>query len=254
MSDPLEEPAAAPETRLRLTPGEVHVWYAWVADCGSPRNLGRYRRMLDPSETQRLDRLLTAPLKVEFLLTRALCRETLSRYANVPPQDWQFELNPYGKPAIAAPRWATSLKFNLSNTRTLVACAVVLDAEVGIDVERWDRPCDTLPIASQVSSAAEMYALRACPEHLRHRSFYELWTLKEAYVKARGMGMSIPLDQVSFVPNAVPIRAEIAAEQGDDARAWQFEQADLGSDHLLALAIRQKGSAKSRVVINEARL
>jgi 4'-phosphopantetheinyl transferase len=240
--------------RLELAPGEAHVWFAWVPSFGEAQDLDRYRRMLAPSETQRLNRLVTQPLKLEFLMTRALCRETLSRYSDVLPNEWQFEFNPYGKPAIAKPTLATPLQFNLSNSRSVVACVVAVDAEVGIDVESWIRQDGALPIAPRIFSPSELAMLGACAEPLRARSFYELWTLKEAYVKARGMGMSMPLDQVSFSPRVVPIRAEMSPELDDDASGWHFEQQALGQDHLLALAIRRRDSKKVSVLVKQAQL
>lgn len=239
---------------LELAPGEAHVWFAWVPSCDDAQDLARYRRMLAPGETQRLNRLVTQPLKVEFLMTRALCRETLSRYSAVLSHEWQFEFNAYGKPAISKPVLATPLQFNLSNSCSVVACVVAVDAEVGIDVESWTRHDGALPIAPRIFSPSELAMLSACPEPLRARSFYELWTLKEAYVKARGMGMSMPLDQVSFSPRADPIRAEMSAELDDDSSGWHFEQRALGRDHLLALAIRRRDSKKVSVLFKQARL
>lgn len=229
----------------------------WVARLDAERDmqqLERYRALLDEQEERRLDRLATAALKAEFLLTRALCRETLSRYADVAPRDWRFEVNAYGKPAISAPALSLSLKFNLSNARDVAACVVALEANVGIDIEQWSRPDDSLPITAQIFSASELHALRNCDPQARRRFFYELWTLKEAYVKARGQGLSMNLDEITLDPRATPIRATFSPALAHEAQAWHFEQIEFGRDHLLALAIDTRGSAAPRITVREVAL
>lgn len=251
MNTTLPSHRAAPRPLLGLSAGEVHVWIARLDVQRDLPRLQRWRGLVADSERQRLDRLATPALKAEYLLTRALCRETLSRYAPVAPQDWRFELNAYGKPSISAPALPRPLRFNLSNARTVVACAVTLDGEVGVDIEPWNRPDDSLPISAQVFSPSEMQALATCDPQRRGRRFYELWTLKEAYVKACGHGLSMGLDQVTLDPAATPIRATFAPALAGGAQRWQFEQFDFGPDHLLALAVAVDGPARSRLAVCE---
>ena len=239
---------------LALAAGEVHVRVARLAGGDDPGRLERFRGWLDDRERQRLDRLANAALKAEFLLTRALCRDTLSRYTEVAPRDWRFEPNAYGKPSIAAPSLPVALKFNLSNARTVVACAVTVDAELGIDIEPWNVPAEGLPISAQVFSPSELQALHGCEPGERSRRFHELWTVKEAYVKAVGQGMSMPLDQISFEPRATPIRASLAPALAGDARRWHFELIDCGPDHLLALAVGGARLAPPRITVSELAL
>ena len=245
---------AVPAALLELAAGEVHVWVARLDTERDMQQLERYRALLDEQEGRRLDRLATTALKAEFLLTRALCRETLSRYADVAPRDWRFEVNAYGKPAISGPTLSSALGFNLSNARNVVACAVALDADLGIDIEQWSRPDDSLPITAQIFSASELHALRDCDPQARRRLFYELWTLKEAYVKARGQGLSMNLDEITFDPHVTPIRASFSPAPAHEAQAWHFEQIEFGRDHLLALAIGTSGSAEPRITVREVAL
>jgi 4'-phosphopantetheinyl transferase len=254
MESPLPTHRTEPPGLTRLAPGEVHVWVARLEGAADLPRLAGYRNWLDEPEQRRLDRLATAALKAEFLLTRALCRETLSRYADVAPPDWRFELNAYGKPSIAAPAVPLALKFNLSNARTIVACAVTVDAEVGIDIEPWKQPQDALPISPQVFSAAELRALRDCDPGERSRRFHELWTLKEACVKACGQGLSMDPALIAIDPRAVPIRATSVPPMAYDAARWHFEQLDVGPDHLLAVAVAGSEPGKPRVALRQVDL
>jgi len=240
-----------------LLPGahEAHVWYAWVEQCADPRLLERYRALLSREERERLGRYVFDYLKREYLLTRALCRTTLSRYADVHPADWTFCTNRYGRPEIAGPAGATGLRFNLSNARSLVACVVTRDVDAGIDVEESNHGGDLLSIADTVFSPYERAQLLALPPELRRQRFFDLWTLKESYIKARGMGLSLPLQQFSFDVGAPRIGIAFAAEMAQDAAHWQFVLEHLGPDHTLAVSVERGGgpdfSVSMRQVIPE---
>ncbi len=235
-----------------LGPHEVRVWYALVADHTEPWQQEQFRALLATDERRRLERLVTPALKQEFLLTRALCRHALSWHTGVAPAAWTFECNRYGRPEIRSPLGLPALRFNLSNTRSMVACAVALDTDVGVDVECWNHPGDTVPMGAQVFSDTERLALQCCPPALQRRRFYQHWTLKEAYIKARGVGLSLPLHAVSVDPLARPLQVTLAAELGDPVAGWQFEQFELESQHVLALAVCRDQHGPYRVVLDKA--
>jgi len=168
-----------------VKPGEVHLAF------GSPeailaRCLDRASALVTAEERARHDRFFFEPDRLQYAATRSLARVMLSRYAPVAPRDWVFREGPHGKPAIAGPEGAPALRFNLSNTRSLVACAVTLDHEIGVDVEEIDRPGETVTIAERFFSPSEVAALRALPAGEQRERFFEYWTLKEAYIKALG--------------------------------------------------------------------
>jgi 4'-phosphopantetheinyl transferase len=119
----------------------------------------------------------------------------LSRYDSRPPGAWAFEEAPGGKPVLAA-HDASALSFNLSHTHGFVACAVTLGTEVGIDVENVDRNLRVQEIAERYFAPDELSDLAACPPDARAKRFFDFWTLKEAYLKAIGVGLSHP-------PNAI---------------------------------------------------
>jgi 4'-phosphopantetheinyl transferase len=133
----------------------------------------------------------------------------------VPPDEWRFVSAPHGKPQTiqGVP------SFNLSHTRGVVACVVAQSMAVGIDVERTDRRTDTGSIAERFFSPAEAAELRATPDDTRTR-FVEIWTLKEAFVKAIGLGLSQPLDAFSFSLDGSMIR--FTAPPACCSTEWRF--------------------------------
>jgi 4'-phosphopantetheinyl transferase len=234
-----------------LGPGEVHLWYVRHESIQDPRLLAAYQALMTAAERERHDRFVFAKDRHQFLVTRALVRTTLSRYAQIAPADWRFVCNKYGKPRIEPvktpghePDTWHGLSFNLSNTHGVIACAVTSGCdELGVDVEDTSRPGETLEIADRFFSPVEVKALRALPAARQRQRFFAYWTLKEAYIKARGMGLSIPLDQFSFhLDGDKGIGVSFDPRLGDDPGQWQFELFRASECHLMALALRRGGA------------
>ena len=221
-----------------LSPCEVHVWLAWTRAIDEDTARERYLGLLDDEERERHGRFVFARDRHTFLVAHALVRETLSRYADVPPERWRFRANEYGRPSIAEPGEGARLRFNLSHTEGLAACAVTLDRELGVDVEYLDRRGETVALADRFFAPAEARALRALAEGEQRGRFFAYWTLKEAYIKARGMGLAIPLADFAFTL-APPAAPAIRFVDGFDDRPerWQFWQAWPTDVHRLALAV-----------------
>jgi 4'-phosphopantetheinyl transferase len=224
---------------LSLPPGEAHLWYALPDELTDPRLLARYLDLMAPEERERQLRYLFEKNRHEYLITRALVRTVLSRYRPVDPKAWVFEAGPYGKPDIVDPPIAQKIRFNLSNTAGLVACIVAADRDVGVDTEEVERASRAIEVADRFFSPIEVRALRSLPEALQARRFTTYWTLKEAYIKARGMGLAIPLDQFSFLlsPDKEPAIA-FDPRLEDDPLTWQFARLLPTSRHMLAAAVR----------------
>jgi 4'-phosphopantetheinyl transferase len=235
---------------LPLADDEAHVWYAWTAACSSPMQRAAYAALLTPDERARCARFAFDALEAEYLLTRALCRSVLSRYADVRPQDWRFRRNDYGRPEIDGPAGLAPLRFNLSNARSLVACVVTRRADAGVDVEETARSEAPLDIANEFFSADELRELRALPVAEQGARFFDLWTLKESYIKARGLGLQIPLDRFSM---RFGTSIGIAFDAGlvDDAAAWQFHSTRLGEAHTLSLALHRGTERPFRIQLRE---
>jgi len=176
------------------------------------------------------------------LASRTLQRRALSACAlDVAPDAWRFAAGPLGKPVIAAPTDGATLAFNVSNTHGLVGCAVTAGREVGLDLEPWraDAPPE---LVERCFAPVERAALAALPAAAQPRRFVELWTLKEAYIKARGLGLELPLEQIAFhFDDAAGPRLTLAPALGDDATAWQLALWTPTADHAAALCVRRDG-------------
>lgn len=197
---PLLLPWPAPPAAPALEPGWVHV-FCLRLDLPSARLAG-LRGSLSPDELGRASRYRRAADGQHFIAARGQMREILAAYTGVAPASLRFSYNPHGKPALAG----GEPRFNLSHSAGLGLLAVALNQEVGVDIERLDRVVDYANIAARFFAPEEAAALRALPAASQARGFYNGWTRKEAYIKARGQGLAIPLDSftVSLAPGEPP--------------------------------------------------
>lgn len=238
-------PAAALEN-------EVRVHFAEAGFAGRSAWPAEAEALLDDDERERWRRFVFDDDRRQFLLAHAMLRTVLSRYADVPPSAWRFRKNEFGRPEIAVPATAAGLSFNLSHTRGLVACAVTLGRTVGIDVEDLGRPTPTAELAERYFSAFERAELRRLPAERQTERFFELWTLKEAYLKARGVGLSLGLDRCSMhFPLGDPPTISFAPDFIDDPAAWQFAQFRPTPGHMLAVAVCRPPGVPFRIAIEQ---
>jgi 4'-phosphopantetheinyl transferase len=165
-----------------------------------------------------------------------MVRTVLSKYADVAPRDWRFAANEYGKPSIAAEHTkAKGVEFNLSHTEGLIVLGVTRGRALGVDVENTVPREVDLEVADRFFARTEVAALHMLPGHQQEQRFFEYWTLKEAYIKARGMGLSIPLNSFAFcLQDPARIRVKVEPESSSPGR-WLFWQLRLSPDHLSAL-------------------
>lgn len=225
---------------LPLPADEAHVWFVDAGGSGGERLASSPFALITDAERARHDRYKFEHSRREYRTTRALVREVLSRYASVAPEQWQFAANAWGRPEISGPSGAPRLRFNLTNTQGMVAIIVSSEHEVGLDVEPLDRDSETTAIADRYFSPSEVRALFSLPKDEQRARFFDYWTLKEAYIKACGMGLAIPLDHFSFqIEPAKPIGISFHPKRDDDPAAWQFAQHRPTPRHLLSAAIRR---------------
>jgi len=169
-------------------------------------------------------------------------RRTLSRHAAVAPHDWRFVSDAHGRPFVDTRGGHPAIAFNLSHTRGLAACAVSGAAEIGVDVEEMRPSVGLLEVARHNFAPAEQADLRAAgDEAAMRRHFYALWTLKESYIKARSLGLSLPLQKFAFAWGDARIDLTIDAALGDAAADWWFALAAPSPEHRLAVALRTPG-------------
>ncbi|HYB94512.1 MAG TPA: 4'-phosphopantetheinyl transferase superfamily protein [Vicinamibacterales bacterium] len=220
----------------------VHVDVVRTTNADALARLDAYQPLLSDDERRRMERFVFDRDRRAFLLTRALVRTTLSRYAPVAPADWRFIANAHGRPEILDRHaGAPDLRFNISHTDGVIVCAVTIGREVGVDVEHIRRHL-THDVAARFFAPAEVHDLKQLPAEEQARVFFDYWTLKESYIKARGFGLALPLADFAFKlnPPAPPvITFEPALD--DDPRSWQFVQDWITPDHRLALAVRREG-------------
>ncbi|HUJ98335.1 MAG TPA: 4'-phosphopantetheinyl transferase superfamily protein [Stellaceae bacterium] len=229
----MTEPRAAP---LPLDEDGVDVWLT-ALDAVERDLLSSYVRLLSAAERERWRRFLVRGAADQYLTGRALLRTTLSRYAPVPEDAWVFETNAYGCPSVAEPAALRDLRFNLSHTEGLVACAVTRRGEVGVDVENTGREVDPLALAPMVFAAPEVRDVAAAPPEARRQRFFAYWTLKEAYIKARGMGISLALDGFWFELDSPAPRIHFSDRCPDREDRWHVWRWQPTPNHALALAV-----------------
>src|SRR5271156_5670620 len=227
-----------------MTGSEIHVHLGLLEEVDTSRVRSACAAMLCPAERQQAERFAFDQHRRQYVLAHGLVRAALSRFApQVDPTAWRFHRDRYGRPFIAHPQDAGPLHFSLSHTDGLVACAVSPCEAVGIDVEATDRRTSPLDIAEAFFSPEELADLLALSRPQRKERFFDYWTLKEAYTKARGMGLHLPLNKFSMLiaPERKP-GITFARDFDDDASRWSFFQLSPSRQHRLAVADGSGGS------------
>ncbi|MGE4279630.1 MAG: 4'-phosphopantetheinyl transferase superfamily protein [Magnetospirillum sp.] len=213
---------------------KVEIWWMRM-DAVAFDDWQRLEALLDDDDHQRLARFNHVQGRQTYVAAHALARALLSSWQRRPPEDWRFVIDGRGKPEVVVPAGAPRLRLNLSHTNGLVAAALCLDHDVGIDVEDLGRKADCLALGKRFFAPSECALLQAVPPQRLTETFLSLWTLKEAYVKAIGKGLAQALDRFAFTLE--PPAITFAQAMDDDAAHWLFHQERVGDDHVLALAL-----------------
>jgi len=216
-----------PDGAPPLGPRSVHLWYAFHDENAPP---AAYLPLLSDEELQRYERMPLSGARRSFAIAHSLVRYVLSTHADVAPQEWRFALGPHGKPEIAQPSGLPPLRFNLSHTAGLCACAVALDREIGVDVEMTARRTEKIAIARRFFTPEEAAAVETEPER-----FFDYWTLKEAFIKACGRGLSMPLRE-----DPAP---------GSRPAGWRLFRDTPTPRHLCAVAVRNEDESDLALAI-----
>jgi 4'-phosphopantetheinyl transferase len=240
------------ETPDSITSNQIHLWYSRVPIEIEPGLSAQYMSLLTPAEAAQLKRFYFDKDKRRYLTTRALVRSVLSRYAPIEAHAWRFEPTSHGRPVITNPHpLAQRLSFNISHTDSAVVLAVTTGRDIGVDIESTERNAP-LEVADRYFSAHEAAALRSLPPAEQPHRFWELWTFKESYIKARGLGLSLPLHKFSFHfehPGGVHISFE--EELNESPARWELMQLRLDADHLLALCVQRAHATPTLLVCTQ---
>jgi 4'-phosphopantetheinyl transferase len=235
--------SAGSEPLLLLQRNRIDLWLVFFEALRDPCLLDRYRQLLSSEERAQEPRFCFDDDRRRFLITRALVRTVLSRYSHTEPQCWSFTQNAYGRPQVV-PRDSTEarISFNVSHTKSLILLGVTGECALGVDVENVSARRPTLGIADDYFAPEEVAALHALPAVRRPERFFELWTLKESYIKARGMGLSIPLDTFSFrFPTEQWVELLSHAGRDGDSAQWRFWQLRPATEYLAAVCVQCAG-------------
>lgn len=224
----------APTNVLPLSSVEVHVWRALL---DQPAHvLHGLSATLAEDERDRAARFHFEKDRVRFIVARGALRSILGRYLRVPPGRVQFNYSPYGKPALTAEFAAAQLNFNVSHSHALALFALARGRTLGIDVEYLRADVAVREIAERFFSANEVAAFCALPTAQQPEAFFDCWTRKEAYIKARGEGLSFPLAEfdVSLRPDEP---AALLCVRGDEREAarWSLRALDVAPGYAAAL-------------------
>lgn len=231
----------APERPL-LREGEVHVWRASLEP--GAQTLRRLRELLSADERQRADRFHFQRDREHFVAARGGLREILGRYTGAPPQSLRFSYDSYGKPSLSVEAGVAPPRFNVSHSGGLALYAVTDGRDVGVDIERVREDFAGLDIAERFFSPDEVATLSALPIGERAAAFFDCWTRKEAYIKARGLGLSHPLHlfTVSLAPGhpAALLRTD---DDPQEAARWSLVELFPGEGYRAALALEGEVSS-----------
>lgn len=204
-----------------------------------------YTAWLDPGERDRLARFTNLGARAQYLVGRALSKSVLARYLDVEPSAVRFEKTENGKPFLRS-RASRGLEFNVTHKPGVVACAVAVGVRVGVDLELFKPEKTGEEIAKRFFSENENRFLDDYEGAAYARRFFQIWTLKEATIKALGLGMKLPLKHFALIPRCEPDAAESSAidasfdaslnENPDD---WQFHLRSIGENVIVSLALKR---------------
>jgi 4'-phosphopantetheinyl transferase len=223
-----------------LTTEDVHVWRLHSAL--SPRDILALRCLLSADELARTKRFRFPLDRQRFIAVRGALRQILARYLDMEAHQIRFHYGPQGKPSLSGqgePGHSEQLQlhFSLSHAADLALVAVARGRRVGVDIESVS-PDISGEVVARCFSGSERDQLHALPAHIRHVAFFNCWTRKEAYLKARGEGLSLPLDQfdVSLAPG-VDVRLLRSAGDPEEASRWLLVELAPGPGLAAALAV-----------------
>jgi 4'-phosphopantetheinyl transferase len=226
-----------PPAQIALDDGEVHVWR--VALDQSQATIERLNRLLAADEQVKAGRFRFAKDRNQFIIGRGVLRVLLGHYLAWAPAQIRFRYSSYGKPSLEDGTQA-GLQFNLSHSHQMALLVFTWDRDVGVDIEYMRPDVEFEQLARHFFSPTECAVLLDVAPTLRKETFYNCWTRKEAYIKARGEGLSIPLDMfdVSLRPGEPAALLQCRENPAEVAR-WSLHALMPGEQYAAALAVEK---------------
>jgi len=227
-----------PPEDLSLPRNEIHIW---CASLDVPSSTARsLLKLLSPDEVDRADSFYFEPERSRFIIRRGCLRMILSRYLGVLPEGLCYLYNSFGKPSLNTKTAQNGIYFNVSHSNELALFAFSMQKEIGVDIEYIRSDIEIDQIAQTLFSSPEKHSLDSLTDRDKLEGFYNCWTRKEAFIKAIGMGLSIPLDQfdVSLVPGEAPFLLALRSEL-TDIEKWTILDLQPAPGYVGALAIEK---------------
>lgn len=230
---------------LALSRDEVHVWRASIS--ATEPYIHELRCTLARDEVMRAEQYRFAEDRDRFIAARGLLRFILGRYLDTQPEQLQFHYGFFGKPSLTAEPGGKGLQFSVSHSGSLVLCAMAWDRQIGVDLEQIQPIPRVGQLVKRYFSSSEQAAFRAVSRERQMEAFYRCWTRKEAFVKAKGLGFSLPLDRfdVTLAPGEP---ARLLQVRGNPWEASRWALCDLRpwSGYVGALAVEGHGLRVAR--------
>jgi 4'-phosphopantetheinyl transferase len=235
-----DSPWCCPPRTMTLGRDEVHVWRASL-DQPKPQSQC-FLHTLVADEQARARRFYFERDREHFIVARGVLRAILGCYLNRPPECVAFRHGTHGKPAIAGDTDLHGIRFNVSHSHGLALYAITRGRKVGIDLERIRSDLAAMEIAERFFSRREITTLQALPTEAQRQAFFECWTRKEAYIKARGEGLSLPLDQFDVsLASGEPVAVLGTPRDPSEAFRWSLRDLPVAPDYAAALAVEGHG-------------
>lgn len=232
----MKEGWITPPLDLKLSHSEVHVWRAALDRSTACEEI--LFAALAQDEQDRANRFRFKQDRSHYINARGILRDILGRYLDARPDALRFEYTKYGKPSLAKEFGGETIRFNLSHSKGVALFAFTTGRDLGIDLEWIRADVADEQIAERFFSAQEVSALRALEASAQAEAFFNCWTRKEAYIKARGEGLSMPLDQFAVSLKPGDAAALLYAGEGDkETSRWKFIELFPGPGFAGAVAV-----------------
>jgi len=218
---------------------EVHIWHAYINK--QVKNIEFFKSLLSIEESEKINNLYLEKNKKKSIISRALLRYILSLYIDINPNEIKFIYNKHGKPYLDIKQNSNNINFNLSHSNNLIVYAIAKNQELGIDVEKFRNNFDINKLAKRYFSENELSIFEKVSENKKIKIFFSIWTKKEAFLKAKGMGIYTPLNKINVSSNFIE----------DNNELWQFENLKINYKYSTKLAVKNKDYSVKYFLFNK---
>jgi 4'-phosphopantetheinyl transferase len=235
---------------MKLSPDTALLCFTFLDEIQDETLLTEYQSMLPADELDKFGKFRFAIHRKRYLVGRALLRTTLAKYVGIGPNMITFSREPHGRPFLPHYQQNEDIQFNLSYTDGLVAVVLISGTRVGLDIENTSRHINCLDIAHSYFAKAEYQELKELSGPRRSTRFFEFWTQKEAYMKARGLGLHLALDDVNFASSKTRTGPDFILRR--DGCCWQFRLLNPSVMHKAAVCIGAESTSEIRIEYKKA--